>query len=56
MITIILNTIIATVIAWFLTTLGSAIVFFFKKVDKTLLDCCFLYPQELCLQQRSFLF
>lgn len=30
---------LATVFTWMITALGSAIVFFFKKVNKTILDC-----------------
>ena len=34
----ILMALIATIFTWFITLLGSAIVYFFKKVDKTILD------------------
>lgn len=30
---------LATIFTWMITALGSAIVFFFKKVNKTILDC-----------------
>ena len=30
---------LATLFTWFVTALGSAIVFFFKKINKTILDC-----------------
>ena len=30
---------LATLFTWFITALGSAIVFFFKKINKTILDC-----------------
>lgn len=34
----ILMALLATIFTWFITTLGSAIVYFFKKVNKTVLD------------------
>ena len=30
---------IATIFTWFITALGASIVFFFKKINKTILDC-----------------
>lgn len=35
----ILLSFIATMFTWFVTALGASIVFFFKKVNKTILDC-----------------
>jgi len=35
----ILLALIATMFTWFVTALGSSIVFFFKKINKTILDC-----------------
>ena len=50
----ILMALLATIFTWFITLLGSSIVYFFKKINKTILDCMLSFSSGVMIAASFF--